>query len=103
MQKDELSYLDAVDECEEEGIPIPESWKRHELGRIIRLKTSGEITALEAAQLLESEGIAVPKTLMLEVQKSIGIIDTEVVHPALIQFESYAGEKSNDDDNNSQD
>lgn len=73
----EISYVDAIAECESEEIPAPESWKQREIARIIKLKTACEITALEAAQLLESEGIAVPKTLMLEVQKAIGGVSEE--------------------------
>ncbi|ABN42241.1 gp34 [Sodalis phage phiSG1] len=78
MKSGDITYLDAVDECEDEGIPVPESWKRCELGRIIKLKTACEITAIEAAQLLESESIAVPKTLMLEVQKEMGCTGEEI-------------------------
>ncbi|BAE80472.1 hypothetical protein [Sodalis phage phiSG1] len=74
---EDITYSEAASECEEEGFDIPESWKRREIARIIKLKTACELTALEAAQLLESEGIAVPKTLMLEVQKAIGGVSEE--------------------------
>lgn len=43
----------------------------------MKRKIAGELNALEAAQLLESEGITVPKTLMLEVQKAIGGVSEE--------------------------
>lgn len=85
---DEITYVEAASECEEEGFDIPESWKRREIARIIKLKTACELTALEAAQLLESEGITVPKTLMLEVQKSIGIVDSNSFEPTIIEFVS---------------
>lgn len=48
---------------------------RELLRDIMKRKIASELTALEAAQLLESEGISVPKTLMLEVQKSLGVVD----------------------------
>lgn len=56
------------------------------LRETMKRKIAGELTALEAAQLLESEGIAVPKTLMLEVQKAIGIVDSGISQPTIIQF-----------------
>lgn len=56
------------------------------LRHTMKRKIAGELTALEAAQLLESEGIAVPKTLMLEVQKSVGIVDSGISQPTIIQF-----------------
>lgn len=74
---EEITYFEAASECEEEGFDIPESWKRRELARIIKLKTSGELSVLDAAQLLESEGIAVPKTVLLEVQKEFGGVSGE--------------------------
>nr|CBA73541.1 hypothetical protein ARN_18160 [Arsenophonus nasoniae] len=37
------------------------------LRSILERKKTGEMTSLEAAQFLEGEGIAVPKTLLLEV------------------------------------
>jgi predicted transcriptional regulator len=58
------------------------------LRNTVKLKIAGEISALEAAQLLESEGIAVPKTLMLEVQKSLGIVESDITQPAVIQIVS---------------
>jgi hypothetical protein len=58
------------------------------LRNIIKRKIAGEISALEAAQLLESEGIAVPKTLMLEVQKSLGVVESDITQPAIIQIVS---------------
>lgn len=39
------------------------------LRKTMKSKVAGEITALEAAQLLEAEGIAVPGTLMFEIQR----------------------------------
>lgn len=45
---------------------------REILRNVMKRKIAGEITALEAAQLLEIEGCDVPKTLMLEVQKILG-------------------------------
>lgn len=51
--------------------------ERNFLRDTMKRKIAGELTALEAAQLLESEGIAVPKTLMLEVQKDIGGVSEE--------------------------
>lgn len=48
----------------------PEAEKRDDLRRtIIRKFADGEYTALQAALLLEAEGIKVPQTLMLEVDE----------------------------------
>lgn len=46
-----------------------EDRKREALRAVMRQKISGKITALEAAQLLEAEGIPVPATLMHEIEK----------------------------------
>lgn len=43
--------------------------RRETLRTIMKQKVAGKLTALEAAQLLEAEGIPVPETLMLELQK----------------------------------
>lgn len=67
INQGELSYIDAVSELEIEEIPVPLSWKAREIKRIVNLKKSGKITPLDASQILEGEGIAVPKTLLLEV------------------------------------
>lgn len=42
---------------------------RDTLREIMKSKVSGKYSALEAAQLLEAEGIKVPQTLMLEVEE----------------------------------
>lgn len=47
------------------------------LRNTLQRKIAGELTALEAAQILESEGISVPKTVLLEVQKEFGGVSGE--------------------------
>lgn len=47
--------------------------RREILRKITNQNIAGELTALAAAKLLEAEGIPVPKTLLLEVQKHLGI------------------------------
>ncbi|WP_337049974.1 helix-turn-helix domain-containing protein [Serratia fonticola] len=46
---------------------------RDVLRDVVKRKIAGELSALEAAQLLEAEGIQVPKTLFLEVEKLLGV------------------------------
>lgn len=50
----------------------PDDGKAELLSKVMKRKIAGELTALEAAQLLEAEGILVPKTLMLEVDRLFG-------------------------------
>ncbi|HHA2249903.1 TPA: hypothetical protein ACOEHG_004844 [Enterobacter ludwigii] len=69
----EISYLDAVDECEIEGLPVPSSWRAREAQRILSIPRSEEFTAVNVAQLLEASGLPVPRTLMLEVGKVIDL------------------------------
>jgi hypothetical protein len=47
--------------------------QRDILRRILNRKISGALSAIDAAQLLEAEGITVPQTLLLEVQKALGV------------------------------
>lgn len=69
----EISYLDAVDECEIEGLPVPSSWRAREAQRILSIPRSEEFTAVNVAQLLEASGLPVPRTLMLEVGRVINL------------------------------
>lgn len=73
LRSGKISYLDAVDECEIEGLPIPASWRAREAQRILSIPRSEEFTAINAAQLLEASGLPVPRTLMLEVGKAINL------------------------------
>lgn len=73
LRSGKISYLDAVDECEMEGLPVPTSWKAREAQRIISMPRTEEFTAINAAQLLEASGLPVPRTLMLEVGKFINL------------------------------
>ncbi|WP_052759909.1 hypothetical protein [Serratia marcescens] len=73
LQSGAISYLDAVDECEIEGLPIPSSWRAREAQRILSIPRSEEFTAINAAQLLEASDLPVPRTLMLEVGKAINL------------------------------
>jgi len=84
----EITYLDAVDECEEEGVSVAESWKTRETARIIGLKESKELDAVQAVLRLESSGLEVPKLLILEAKKSLGIVDSDAVQPAIIKIVS---------------
>lgn len=73
LRSGKISYLDAVDECEIEGLPVPSSWKAREAQRIISIPRTDDFTAINAAQLLEASGLPVPRTLMLEVGKAINL------------------------------
>lgn len=42
-----------------------------QIKRLINKKNKGDITPLKAAQILEADGIDVPKTMMLEVEKEL--------------------------------
>ncbi|WP_200911417.1 hypothetical protein [Yersinia pestis] len=84
----EITYLDAVDECEEEGITVPDSWKTREIARIIGLKEAKDLDAVQTVLRLEAAGLEVPKLLMLEAQKSLGVVDSDAVQPAIIKIVS---------------
>lgn len=73
LRSGKIGYLDAVDECEIEGLPVPTSWRAREAQRILSIPRSEEFTAINVAQLLEASGLPVPRTLMLEVGKSINL------------------------------
>ncbi|HDR2590593.1 TPA: hypothetical protein QCI16_004476 [Enterobacter ludwigii] len=73
LRSGKISYLDAVDECEIEGLPVPSSWRAREAQRILSIPRSEEFTAVNVAQLLEASGLPVPRTLMLEVGKVIDL------------------------------
>lgn len=73
LRSGKISYLDAVDECEIEGLPVPSSWRAREAQRILSIPRSEEFTAVNVAQLLEASGLPVPRTLMLEVGRVINL------------------------------
>lgn len=73
LRAEKISYLDAVDECEIEGLPVPSSWRAREAQRILSIPRSEEFTAVNVAQLLEASGLPVPRTLMLEVGRVINL------------------------------
>jgi hypothetical protein len=75
----------------------PDDGKVELLRNVMKRKIAGELTALEAAQLLEVEGIDVPKTLILEIQKDLGTGGDDTLPPLTIQFVG----KERDDDGNS--
>lgn len=84
----EITYLDAVDECEEEAIAVPASWKVREIARIIALKEARDLDAVQTVLRLEASGLEVPKLLMLEAQKSLGVVDNDALQPAIIKIVS---------------
>lgn len=56
------------------------------LRKTMKSKVAGEITALEAAQLLEAEGIEVPKTLMLEIESPKSADDDSDLLPVAVNI-----------------
>ncbi|HGJ5854333.1 terminase small subunit [Arsenophonus nasoniae] len=54
------------------------------LRSILERKQSGEISALQAAQLIEIEGVEVPATLMLEIKQSKGFDPNDAIFPSKI-------------------
>lgn len=59
--------------------------KKCYLQTILERKNSGEITPLQAGQLIEIEGIPVPNTLLLEIKQSSDFNESEDIFPSVIQ------------------
>lgn len=59
------------------SIVAEKNHQRDILREIIKKNISGELSSIDAAKLIEAEGIPIPKTLMLEVKKEIGAVDDE--------------------------
>ena len=74
MQAGEISYLDAVAECEDEGIPVPDSWGKIETARILAMRRKDSLSVADAAALFDEAGLPMPPTLKMEFEKSLGLI-----------------------------
>lgn len=59
--------------------------KKCYLQTILERKNSGEITPLQAGQLIEIEGIPVPNTLLLEIKQASGLDESQDIFPSVIQ------------------
>lgn len=68
-----LSYIDAVCECELEGIDVPESWKRREYGRLLRLYDEKEISIRQLIRELRIAGLKVEPELQAEIAKELNL------------------------------
>jgi len=56
------------------------------LQKILERKNAGELTALQAAQFIEIEGVKVPATLILEIKQSINTFKPDHIPPNLIEI-----------------
>ncbi|HGJ5899253.1 hypothetical protein [Arsenophonus apicola] len=68
------------------------------LQTILERKNSGEITPLQAGQLIEIEGIPVPNTLLLEIKQASGLDESQDIFPSVIQV--IGGKFKNDESSN---
>lgn len=68
-----LTYIDAVCECEMEGIDVPESWKRREYGRLVRLYDEKEINIRQLIRELRIAGLKVEPELQAEIAKELNL------------------------------
>jgi hypothetical protein len=77
MQSGEISYLEAISECEEEGLDVPASWARIETARVLALKRSKAINAEEAYDTLMTYGLPVSKVLLMQALAEGSIVPLE--------------------------
>ncbi|QBY45875.1 helix-turn-helix domain-containing protein (plasmid) [Arsenophonus nasoniae] len=68
------------------------------LQTILERKNSGEITPLQAGQLIEIEGIPVPNTLLLEIKQASGLDESQDIFPSVIQV--IGGKFKHDENSN---
>lgn len=74
-----VDYLEALCECEVEGIEPPVTWKRRETARLVKSTEAGEITARQAVLEMQVAGLEVPPLIIMELKKELNLSGSETI------------------------